>query len=441
MPPLADNQNIRDRLAHSEGARRALHGLPRVAIPLELMNGFMLRRACTAAMALGLLLWSGMLRAQDQPQPQEPSVASPPVSPMSPMQPMSPVQPLSGNLSMPANLSIYPEHSCESCGAGPQVRTRLEIAADSGCCCCDPRCPGRSLQLPLSRIRTCFPGWYVEADALIVTRNNASINQPVVLADDTGDTVLTTHDLDFGWNGGVRLFVGKATSKCGGWEIGYFGIYGGTPTATATDPNNLDIPRRWRSGRRFRQRRPDDAHLELDGQQRGVQRVSPIRLLPGPVGISIFQSRREIQHPFRRFRRRCQRLSDPTSNNLFGGQIGARTYCQWKCFRFGTPGKPASTATMPWSTRSCSTTTTPSFCAMPKGAGGVSFVGDVNAYASVALSKYLAAPRRLLSAVRQQCGAGADQLDFSFNADSGTQVHHSGNLFVHGASSGLEAAW
>ena len=28
-----------------------------------------------------------------------------------------------------------------------------------------------------------------------------------------------------------------------------------------------------------------------------------------------------------------------TSNNLYGGQIGARSYCEWNCFRIGWTGK------------------------------------------------------------------------------------------------------
>jgi len=34
-----------------------------------------------------------------------------------------------------------------------------------------------------------------------------------------------------------------------------------------------------------------------------------------------------------------------------------------------------------------------------------------------------------------------DQLDFEFLADSGTDVRSNGNLFLHGATFGVEAQW
>lgn len=36
---------------------------------------------------------------------------------------------------------------------------------------------------------------------------------------------------------------------------------------------------------------------------------------------------------------------------------------------------------------------------------------------------------------------GGNQLDFTFDADSGRSVSHSGGVFLHGANFGLQAQW
>ena len=268
----------------------------------------------------------------------------------------------------PGPMAGYPETACQSCACGAGGSCGSGNCGGSGSCCCDPRCPEEVCSCRCPGYEPLCPGWYVEADALIVTRNNASINQPVVLQDDTGDTVLTTHDLDIGWTGGVRLFVGKAMSKCGGWELGYFGIYGRTATAQAFDPNNLDIPQPLASvAEDF-----DNADLmtltwdwTVNNAEFNVFRQ--FGCFQGLLGFRYFNLEEKFNihsidsdgdasdYPIR------------TSNNMFGGQIGARTYCQWKCFRFGTTGKAGVFGNDAIKRQTYSTTTTrPSF-AMPRG--------------------------------------------------------------------------
>ncbi len=283
----------------------------------------------------------------------------------------------------------------------------------------------------------------MEADALIVTRNNASLNQPVVLADDTGDTVLSTHDLDFGYSGGFRLFIGHEVSKCSGWELGYFGIYGGTATAQANDPNNLDIPSPlgavtddffladqmtltwdWTV---------NNAEFNVYHQYGRIQTLAGFRYFNLEERFNIHavdSDGNASDYPI------------TTSNNLFGGQIGARTYCEWKCFRFGATAKAGVYGNDAVERQTVFDDNNTFIVRNAQGrSGAVSFVGDLNSYASLALSQHWRFRAGYYLLYASNVALAPDQLDFSFNADSGTQVHNSGNLFVHGATVGLEAAW
>ena len=288
---------------------------------------------------------------------------------------------------MPGNMSLYPDIHAHSCGCG--TGGSCGPGNCGGGCYCEP-CPKEVCTCRCPGYDPCFEGWYVEADALIVTRNNASINQPVVLADDTGDTVLTTHDPNFGWDGGFRLFIGEALSKCGGWEIGYFGIYGGTASARAEDENNLDIPQPLASvALDF-----DNADVmtltwnwTVNNAEFNVFRQSG--RWQGLLGFRYFNLEEKFNinavdsdgdssdYPIR------------TSNNLYGGQIGARTYCQWNCFRFGWVGKAGVFGNDAIERQTVFDNNNTTILRNVQGrATAVSFVGDMNLFATMQLSKY-----------------------------------------------------
>lgn len=84
-----------------------------------------------------------------------------------------------------------------------------------------------------------YPGWqtYSLAEALIWTRDNQAGHQPLVATTTDQVPLLWADDLAFPFSGGVRAFVGRRLSEVGGWELGYFGVYGQSASdSVAGDP-------------------------------------------------------------------------------------------------------------------------------------------------------------------------------------------------------------
>jgi len=83
-------------------------------------------------------------------------------------------------------------------------------------------------------------GWYVQADALVLSHSSGR-NRPLIVASDSGAAMLGTSDLNLGFQAGPRLLVGNRISPDRTWELSYFGPYDWNTLAEAEDPNNLDI--------------------------------------------------------------------------------------------------------------------------------------------------------------------------------------------------------
>ncbi len=82
------------------------------------------------------------------------------------------------------------------------------------------------------------PSVYGYAEALFLKRDNQSWNQPAVITGtwpDAYDTVLSTGDLDFGWEPGLRAVAGIRLNECTGWglEGSYFGLFNADAGAVA----------------------------------------------------------------------------------------------------------------------------------------------------------------------------------------------------------------
>lgn len=316
------------------------------------------------------------------------------------------------------------ESFCTDCAQG--IRSACSPEMPRGCCCHEES------------------DWYVEADALYVTRNNGTFNQTVVLRDDTGDTVLTTHSLDFGWDTwGPRLFVGKQTSCDSGWELGYFGLFGGSTSRHAEDPNNLDIPQplstvaddfdnanamtlswNWHL---------NNAEVNLFHQYGPIQVLYGFRYLNLEERFNINSQDADgdvSDYPIR------------ASNNLYGGQIGARTYYPWKRFRFGLTSKAGIYGNDAVEHQTVFDNNNTVILRDAQGrAAACSFVGDTNAFVTYQMCRHWRLRAGYYALWATHVALAPDQLDFSVNADSGTIVRNDGNLFIHGATFGVEAAW
>jgi len=82
-------------------------------------------------------------------------------------------------------------------------------------------------------------------DALFLQRTNASGGQPLALLADgpgAGSTVLNNRSMVPAVAPGARLFYRHRGPDHGGWEAGYWGVYGFFGDARADLPDNLSIP-------------------------------------------------------------------------------------------------------------------------------------------------------------------------------------------------------
>jgi hypothetical protein len=131
-----------------------------------------------------------------------------------------------------------------------------------------------------------------------------------------------------------------------------------------------------------------------------------------------------------------------TGNNLFGGQIGVRTY--WDCnrFRFGFTGKAGIFGNDAVEHQTVFDNNNTVVLRQAQGQDGVcSFVGDLDSFVTYQLCPSWRLRAGYYALWATNVALAPDQLDFGFNARSGTIVHDNGNLFVQGATLGLEATW
>ncbi|MFM7035965.1 MAG: hypothetical protein ACKOYJ_12425 [Planctomycetia bacterium] len=93
---------------------------------------------------------------------------------------------------------------------------------------CDTGCPGYRL--------------YAAVDALFLARYAALEDRPLVLNEDTGGTIISSQNLQWGFAPGMRAFFGERKPAGWGWEVGYLGVYNSTSNAQVFGPGNLIAP-------------------------------------------------------------------------------------------------------------------------------------------------------------------------------------------------------
>ena len=81
------------------------------------------------------------------------------------------------------------------------------------------------------------PSVYGQVEALFMKREPRFIRQPIVVDPNTSTTFLSTSDLDFNFDPGLRATVGMRL--CGGraLEFSYFGLFQGNASAVAVKPD------------------------------------------------------------------------------------------------------------------------------------------------------------------------------------------------------------
>lgn len=297
---------------------------------------------------------------------------------------------------------------------------------------------------------------YVLTEALIMGRDNQAANQPLVVEVGNPDNVLLSgQDLQFPFGAGIRTFCGARTSDQAGWEMGYFGLYGQSANAATSIAPPLFLQAPGPLGDSLTDQGEAATivwNSVINGAEANVFRTSTDwndrreawRTIDWMVGfryVSVEESAAlgikscDCEGPVVPYGVRA-------SNNLFGGQVGARGRLTWSRFAFegwakaglmGTVASQSQDAVVDYlgfQQRAASSGT----------ATGVGFVGDINASVIYRLTD-----RWGLRAGYNTIWIGGVALapdQFSFAADGPvTAVNDGAGIFLHGVNLGIEARW
>ena len=335
------------------------------------------------------------------------------------------------------------------------LTTNSQAGCDDGCrsSCCNGPCP------------SC----YASVDALFLFRDPRLNRQAIVVDPNTNTTFLSTSDLDFDGDAGVRATIGMRV--CGGrtLEFTYFSLFEGNANAAASSadpaaflifPDNLfgnvfvnadRVGVNYSSSlNSFELNCPcccgcsDQCCNECANQCGfGDVRYQSFEWFTGFRYINIGEdlnitAERDIAGGVEQ-----GNYDIRTTNHLYGVQIGARERRTRGRFGWEATGKFGIFAND--ATQTQSVTDFPNFQLRPTVSSSgtqVAFIGDTNLSALYRLTEVwnLRAGYNLIWI--EGLALAPDQLDFDFaSATGGSQLHSGGGLFLHGVNVGIEARW
>lgn len=303
---------------------------------------------------------------------------------------------------------------------------------------------------------TMCPCDYIVMEGLMMQRDNAAANNPLVLTTGTQvpSTVFSTGDLNFDLASGFRIYGGHRFNECWAIEAGYFGLWGPTATASVIEANQLLIPGDLGlavNNFGF----ADRVDLEYTSQIQGAEANAVLCTTCGDCCDRYCQSIEWIGGV--RYLSLTERFSltsydslesvstyqTHTQNNLYGGQAGARIH---RCYgRFSLEGTGKAGAYYNYANQAQDAITDfPSFLIRDHRSASdekIAFVGELSLTGIYQLNCVwgLRAGYNLMWV--EGVALAPDQLDFTNTQTSGTAINLDGSLFVHGLSAGLEARW
>jgi hypothetical protein len=305
-------------------------------------------------------------------------------------------------------------------------------------------------------------GFYADAEALFMVRDNRTTRQPVVIDVNSTpgeDTLVTTRDLSFPLEPGLRARVGYRLNDCFAVDVEYMGLFNSFADHCIAGDNNLAIPGAMGlASNDFYG--ADDMRLTYSSQLHSIE-INGLRWCECYSCGDCCQERsrhwwREWFVGFRyleldeEFNIRSTDLQEGTGdynirtrNHLFGGQLGTRWGRSNGRLGLELTGK-AGVFGNAASQRQYATDFPSPFMLRPETSsedGHVAFVGELGATVSWQLNRVWAARCGYNLMWIEGVALAPDQLDFTNTPDSGTCLTSTGGVFLHGLSVGLEARW
>jgi len=286
--------------------------------------------------------------------------------------------------------------------------------------------------------------WYIEADWLMFVRGSGAADQAVVIDIIDGSTRLSTGNVRPRLSTGPRILIGRQIDESTCWEASYFGLFGGSQSATVTGVNNLAIPGDLGLSS-YDYFDADSMTVSYESQLHSVELnrghesggwtwLTGLRYLNLSESFQILSTDLDTGTSAYDLR---------TSNNLLGAQVGGRRAgglgpLEWI---FGAKaGVYANIASQnqvvpdfppPYLLRAATQSSTTN----------VAFVGELNLLLGYAVNEHwtLRGGYNLLWV--GGVAMAPNQLDFTDTGTAGSNLDLGGTLFLHGVSVGVEARW
>lgn len=284
--------------------------------------------------------------------------------------------------------------------------------------------------------------------------------QPIIVDPNTGTTFLSTSDLDFDFDPGLRATVGMRLHGGRALEFSYFGLLEGDASAVAVAPNPtvfLIFPDNF-VGNVFVDL--DRAQVDYSSQLHSFEANLPCccgccacecgevccRSFTWFAGFRYLNLDEELNIA-------AQRIvaggveegayNIRTSNHLYGAQLGARVRRTRSRLGWEATGKAGVFCND--SEQEQSVTDFPNFPLRPtvsSSEGELAFVGEVNLSALYRLTDVWNVRAGYTAMWIEGLALAPDQLDFNFAAaQGGRRLDDGSGMLLHGANVGLEARW
>ena len=279
---------------------------------------------------------------------------------------------------------------------------------------------------------------------ILALRLSRARNQALVINEDTGDTLLTTGDLRYRLEPGVRVTMGVSLNECTTLEASYFGLPDWTARRTVEGDDNLSLP-------------GDIAHTALDFLDADRMTVLYLSELHNvevnvvrPVGSSDLSLLAGFRYVGLRERFNINSFDADsgrsdydihTESRLFGAQIGGRLQKQSGRFGLDFVGKAGifGNDAQQHTFLGDSNNTVVLRDSITHRAGAA-FVGEIGLTGKMQLNPRWCLRGGYSALWLEGVVRAPDQLDFTDTSTSGTALIF-GSAFLHGPNIGLEAQW
>ncbi|MCE9527444.1 MAG: BBP7 family outer membrane beta-barrel protein [Planctomycetales bacterium] len=301
---------------------------------------------------------------------------------------------------------------------------------------------------------------YFQADGLYWGRVGTGCNQVLAIdsnATSGSDTLLQTSNLNFNGTGGMRLLFGwtpdpcRGCTRCCAYEVGYFGLFGWQAHARVQGSGNLAIPGDLGvASNNFFGADALDINYRSSLHNLEFNCVKTCCLCDATLDFLCGFRFITLQE---RFTIAGTDLQEGTSsydvkanNYLYGGQLGGRYTRHYSCWSLQLTGK----AGVFLNDMSQSQVVTdfpnvggPFFLRnrIRADGTGVAALGEIGATAIRPINDTWSLRLGYMALGLGGVALAPDQLDFTDNFNSGSNLQKNGWIFVHGAVMGAEARW